>query len=460
MQAGVVSIIVTTFATDSLYTQACIESIRRWKNAHHELIVVVHDESPLLRAYLDACVSDGLIDRLIFAESGHGHIRGFNLGVRCAIGDTLFNVCNDILIGPSLIDDCAWRLRSDEQLGMIGWHWYNEGTVWQNGGIQQYALRDPKNPHLPPEHEQNIRNAPWFTGRFFEGIGGPKWLQLCNTSFFGARKEVIERIGGGFGPEYGHYWADDFLCYAVLDQGLDVRHFDRMFRCRTYFHEFQYDHTDVPDRRRHADNLRYEGAFLESIRLINGGMSEEESVYLHLLAKSIPDGATITNVGVWRGSSAIVLLDAMKTKRATFYFLDCFDLPGVSAMSAQPPATREEFVRSIQPYIGRAHTVNVVQGNTLEMNSFPRSDFIFVDGGHTDECIERDSRLARDCVTAQGVAAFHDYGFPGWPAVRPTLDRTFPKLDVFKTVAVYRRVEPLREAYRWPSSPGRLAKPN
>ncbi|MSR59286.1 MAG: hypothetical protein EXS05_16855 [Planctomycetaceae bacterium] len=295
----------------------------------------------------------------------------------------------------------------------------------------------------------NIRKAPWFTGRFFQGIGGPKWLQLCNTSFFGARKAVIEKIGGGFGPEYAHYWADDFLCYAVLDQGLDVRHFDGKFRCGPYFHEFQYDHTDVPDRRRHEDILRCDGAFLDSIRLINGGMSDEESVYLHVIAKSIPDGATITNVGVWRGSSAIVLLDALRKKRATFHFIDCFDLPGVSAMSAQPPATREDLLRSIQPYVGREHEVNVVQANTLELSSFPHSDFIFVDAGHTEECIEHDSRLARDCLTAQGIAAFHDYGFPGWPAVMPTLDRTFPKLDVYKTVAVYRRVEPEREAYVW-----------
>lgn len=450
-----ICIVVTTFGTDTFYTQACLESIRRWKNEHHKLIVVTHDESPLLRAYLDACVADGLIDRLVFAEPNHGHTRSFNLGVRYADADVIFNVCNDILVGPSLVDDCAQTLRSDPQLGIVGWHWYNEGTFWRDGKIEKYSLRDPNSPLLGPRHEKNIRKAPWFTGRYFQGIGGPKWLQLCNTSFFGIRRNVLDRIGGGFGPQYKHYWADDFLCYAVLDQGLDVRHFDRRFRHRAYFHEFQYDQTDAPDRRRHADTLQYDGAFLDSIRPIHGGMSERESTFLHLLAKAVPDGSTVTNVGVWRGSSAIVLLDALRSKRMTFHFIDCFDLPGISAMSAQPPVRCGEFTGNIEPYIGPQHAVNVVRANTLEIDRLPKSDFVFVDGGHTRECISHDARLTRKCLTSRGVAVFHDYGCRVWPDVKPVLDEAFPSLSTHKSMAVYRRQEPPREAYHWPEERSR-----
>src|SRR5438067_13713184 len=93
---SIISIVVTTYGTDTYYTQACLEAIRRWKNSHHQLIVVVHDESALLRAYLDACCEDGLIDQLILAVPGHGHTRSFNLGVEDAIGEVVFNFCNDI----------------------------------------------------------------------------------------------------------------------------------------------------------------------------------------------------------------------------------------------------------------------------------------------------------------------------------------------------------------------------
>ncbi len=444
-----ISIIITTYGTDTLYTQACLESIRRWKNAHHELIVVTHDESVLLRAYLDAGNADGLISRLIFAAPGHGHTRSFNLGVQYANADVLFNICNDILIGPSLVDDCAHKLRSDPQLGIIGWHWYNEGTFWNNGRITDYRLRDENLPDMDAEHEVNIRGAPWFTGRLFAALGGPKWLCLCNTSFFGVRRALLDGIGGGFGSQYSHYWADDFMNYAVLDQGLDVRHFEEKFRHQEFMHEHQYDHTDVPDRRRHEDAVLYEGAFLPAIRLLGGGMQEHESIFLHLLARSITDGATVTNVGVWRGSSAIVLLDALRSKRINFFFIDCFDLSGVSAMSNQPSVSLGEFLKYIEPFVAGGHTVRVIQANTLSLKRFPKSDFIFVDAGHTEECITHDARLARVCLTAQGVAAFHDYGCPDWPAIKPVLDREFPGIQSHGTVAVYRASDSPRVNFTW-----------
>lgn len=450
MRPQPISLIVTTYGTDSYYTQACLEAIRRWKSPHHELIVVSHDESPLLRAYLDSCAADGLIDRLVFAVPGHGHTRGFNLGVRHATAEVVFNICNDILIGPSLVDDCAIQLRRDPQLGLMGWHWYNEGTTWRDGRVVEYSVRDGENPELSSEKIATFESARWFTGRYFEGIGGRFWINLCNTAFFGIRREVLDRVGGGFGPEFSHYWADDFLNYAVLDQGLDIRHFDGRFRGTPYFAEFQYDNVDVEDRRRNADMVRYNGAFLDTIALYNGGMSQAESVYLHLLAKAIPENSTVLNVGVWYGASAVVLLDAMKSKRARFHFIDCFDLPGISEMSAQWPVTQEQFESVISPYVRPHHEITITRANTLTLGAFPPADFVFLDAGHTAECIAHDSRLVNQALSAKGVATFHDYGYPGWPAVKPTLDDEFKQLDAFETVAVHRRTQPMREEYHWP----------
>jgi glycosyltransferase involved in cell wall biosynthesis len=195
-----ISLVVTTYGTDTLYTQGCLESIRRWKNTHHELIVVTHDESALLGAYLAACRADRLIDKLVFAASGHGHTRSFNLGVQYANSDLIFNICNDILIGPSLVDDCAHKLRHDPQLGLIGWHWYNRGTFWKEGRIVECRLRDEDKPFIAAADEKNIRSAPWFTGRAFAALGGPKWLCLCNTGFFGIRRSLLDTIGADSDP--------------------------------------------------------------------------------------------------------------------------------------------------------------------------------------------------------------------------------------------------------------------
>ena len=452
------SIIVTTFGSDSYYTQACLESIRAWKGEHHELIVVTHDETPLLRAYLESARAEGLIDMLVFTVSGHGHTRGYNLGVQHSTGDVLFNICNDILIGPEIVDHCARQLREDPQIGIVGWHWYSEGTRWVDERIPNATIRDSENPYLSPDHVENIESAPWFTGRYFRGIGGKKWIQLCNTSFFGIRRETLDKVGGGFGWQYEHYWADDFLNYAVLDQGLDIRHFDQRFRRREHFHEFQYENMHAADRERHADRVLNNRAFLEAIRPLNGGMTEGESAFLHLLASSVPDGSTVTNLGVWLGSSAIVLLEALREKNIRFHFIDCFDLPGISAMSAQPPVTQEQFMANIGPYVRNGHEVVVNRANSLELEEIPRSDFVFVDAGHTAECVTHDAALVKACLKARGVAAFHDYGQSSWPAVKPTLDEAFGSIGAHETVGVYRDSDEDRLEYRWKDKPEPLER--
>jgi predicted O-methyltransferase YrrM len=259
-------------------------------------------------------------------------------------------------------------------------------------------------------------------------------------------------VGGGFGPEYSHYWADDLLNYAVLDQGLDILHFDPKFRRSPYFAEFHYENLDVIDRRRHEDSLRYTGMFLDVIGLMDCGMTVDESVFLHLLAKSLPDASVLTNIGVYLGSSVITLLDAMRSKRATFFFVDCFDLPG-SELPAQPPVTQDEFLRNIQPYIGKHHTVHVLKTDTLKMDSFPKSDLIFVDAAHTKKYVEHDAKLAHDCLNINGIAVFHDYHQPAWPDVTTVLDERFAEsnLEVYRTMAVYRHTRTTREAYQWPN---------
>jgi len=449
-----ISIVVTTFGTDTLYTHACLESIRRWKNAHHELIVVVHDESPLLRAYLDACCGDGLIDHMLFAADGHGHTASVNLGAQTASADVFFNICNDIQIGPSIVDDCARKLHSDRQLGMIGWLWGgNPGVFWDEGSITRYRLHRKNDGILPRRHERNIRSAPWFTGRYFEGIGGPKRIRLCNTAFFGIRRGVLDQIGGGFAPTYRHFFADDFLNYAVLDQGYDIRSFDQRFRGkREFFFETQHDHKDVQDRRRREDSLPHDIACLSTAMQLGGGMSRDDLVYLHFLARAIPDGVTVTGVGVWKGASSIILLDALKERRVRFHFIDCFDLPGISAVSAQRPVSREQFTNAIEPFIASGHEVHVTRANSLALERFPRSEFIFVDAGHTKECISHDARLARDCLTEEGVAAFHDFDQPMGPHVKPVLEAMFPKLELRETVAVYRNRQVTRERFEWPAA--------
>ncbi len=421
LAADPISIAVTTYGTQSLYTHECLSAIRGWKTDRHELLVACHDASPLLEHYLRACVKDGLIDRLIETPSGYGHTKGVNRCFADARGRWLFNIANDIAIGPAMVDECARRL-ADPQLGLIGWHWYNDGTFWDGDRITRYQVRDEARPRLDPQDEQNIRRAPWFTGRTFVGLGAPLWLCLCNTAFFGIRREVWESVGG-FSPVYEHYWADDFLNYAVLDRGLDVAAFPEVFRQDPYFREIQYAHVDVEHRRRHDDAVPLPGALEQHLSALEGGLSPSERQLLYQVARGLPDGATVLHVGLWRGAGLILFLSALA--RGTFIGIDGFDLPGVSDYSAQPPVARDEFLAHTSPFVRRGHLLDVITANTLDLASYPRADVIFIDGGHTRACIEHDIRLAVEAVAPGGLLIFHDYGQPRWPDVTHAIDAAF-----------------------------------
>lgn len=436
--SGHISLASTTYGTDSYYTHSCLESIRSWKNQQHELVVACHDPSLLLEFYLKACLQDGLIDKLIWTPSGCGHTRGVNRCFEEARGEFFFNIANDILIGPALVNDCARKL-CNPQLGLIGWHWYNEGTFWQEERIREYRVREEAAPQLSPADEANIRQASWFTGRFFEAAG-PLWLCLCNTAFFGIRRELWQKVGGFNGP-YEHYWADDFLNYAVLDQGLDISHFEAKFRCREYFHEFQYDNMGSEDRFRHDDRIPLPPALQDYIDTLEGGLSGEEPQLLYQIARSLPSQQTVLHVGLWRGAGLCVFMEAMRGKEAHFIGIDGFDEEGISQMSAQPPVSREECLRYLEPFLTEKHQLTLIKGNTLTMEAFPAADVIFVDAGHTRPCIENDLRLAHAALKPQGFLIFHDYGQPSWPDIQAVLDEHF-KPEQIRTFGTLAMVQP------------------
>ncbi len=437
LTADPISIAVTTYGMQSFYTHGCLEAIREWKTERHELIVACHDGSLLLEHYLRACAKDRLIDRLIFTPPGYGHTMGVNRCFHEAHGRWLFSVANDIALGPAIVNDCAHRLETEPQLGLIGWHWYNDGTFWQDGQIVRYQLRDDASPNMEARDEQNVRSASWFTGRTFEALGGPKWLCLCNTAFFGIRREVWDAVGG-FADVYRHYWADDFLNYAVLDQGLNVEAFAEKFRNDHYFHEIQYSHTDVEDRRRDKDAIAIPAKLEHYLSFLEGGLSCGERQLLYQIAKGLPDGSTVLHVGLWRGAGLMLFMAALADAR--FIGIDCFDLPDVSSLSDQPPVDADEVVAYVKAFMTDRHTLQLIKANTLELSELPHADVIFIDGGHTKACIEHDARMAKAAVNPGGLLIFHDYGQPKWPDVTRTLDAEFSpdQIRVHGTLCVIR----------------------
>lgn len=310
------SVVVTTYGGETAHTQGCLGWIRRWKKPSHEVVVVAHDESPTLRAFLEYCRRLRIIDRLVLAEPGHGHVRGVNLGFALSRADTVFNVCIDMRVGGAVIDDCSTLLHGEQNVGMVGWHYdWNvacEGSRWRGNRLETTIRRpDASMPggRLLAEHVHNIRAAPWFTGRVLEAVGDLRFT-CCNGSFFGIRRDLWERLGGFDERLYPVHFADDFLTYAVLDQGLDVLNLPRRYRCRGEPSEF-LALTDLawqgrPDPLKGVDRVTWQSSSGDS------PVGELESAYLGMVGRALDASAAVLVEGdpLWRPGAGVPARDA------------------------------------------------------------------------------------------------------------------------------------------------------
>lgn len=307
-----VSLVVTTYGGETAHTQACLGRIRRWKQPSHEVIVVVHDESPTLRTFLELCTRLGIVDRLVLADSGHGHVRGVNLGFSLARADIVFNVCIDMRIGGRLVGDCVEVLRTTPNAGMIGWHydWGTdcEGSRWRDGKLV-ISIRKPDatmpGGRLLEEHVRNVRGARWSTGRVLESVGDLRFT-CCNGSFFGMRRALWDRLGGFDERLYPIHFADDFLTYAVLDQGLDVLNLPRRYRCGGDPAEFTAL-TDLAWQGR-ADPMKGVDRVVWRSGKPHPRLGEVENAFLEMLERASGDGVSAIVLGdpPWRPLAARV----------------------------------------------------------------------------------------------------------------------------------------------------------
>jgi predicted glycosyltransferase involved in capsule biosynthesis len=226
------SILYTTYAGETRSSEEYLSRFKSWKDASYELIAVIHDETASHKALLEYYKSIGIIDKLIYAVSGHGHIKGLSLAVSETSSELIIVANNDIRISKYIIDYCITKLEN-KNVGIIGWH-YNDypehdGTFWDNSNLL-YSKRHNKIEELLPDEIEKIKQASWYTGKVFDTIGC-KRLLLCNGSFLATKKSLWLKIGGFDPDKFKHYFSDDYYCYGVLDQGLDILNLPKEYRC-------------------------------------------------------------------------------------------------------------------------------------------------------------------------------------------------------------------------------------
>ena len=162
--------------------------------------------------------------------------------------------------------------------------------------------------------------------------------------------------------------------------------------------------------------------------------------------------ATIMEIGTWRGRRAremIAEASRHHSPEAVSYFgFDLFETPSSETMAAEfsdhKRAPTLEVVRNDLALTGAR--ISLYKGDTREvlpnlLDSLPKMDFIFVDGGHSLETIQNDWDCVRRLMHGQTVVVFDDY----WPnrsdgGAKPIVDAIdrseyrvviLPRFDVF-----------------------------
>lgn len=136
--------------------------------------------------------------------------------------------------------------------------------------------------------------------------------------------------------------------------------------------------------------------------------------------------SSLVEIGVAEGGSAIVLREAMSAS-GTLWLIDPFHLsrvPGINAMK-----------RAAQRLVGGCRNGTVVWIEKFSFDAVSEwrhgIDFLFLDGDHSEESVQRDWDNWHPFVVSGGVVAFHDAAIfrsgwtqPDWGPVK-LVDRLF-----------------------------------
>ena len=158
---------------------------------------------------------------------------------------------------------------------------------------------------------------------------------------------------------------------------------------------------------------------------MGGGLSASERAVLWWLARKMPDPGRVCQLGVWRGASVILFLEAFANRHLSITGIDGFDLDGISVCSGQAAVAISEAEANIEHHARPWHDLSLFKSDTRGLLDLPNApfDLIFVDAGHTAECVVNDLRLAMAAVARGGLIVLHDYGEPAWPEVKTVATR-------------------------------------
>ena len=148
-------------------------------------------------------------------------------------------------------------------------------------------------------------------------------------------------------------------------------------------------------------------SFLFTSSALNFGVAVlgfDEAAYLYRLARSLPAGSTVVEIGRLRGGSTLILATATRGESDVW----SFDLHDPSYF-AHGGADHDAELRDALTRYGLGARVHIVVGDSGTAEHPPEPcDLVFVDGDHSYDGVRRDYDHWRDAVRPGGHLLFHD----------------------------------------------------
>ncbi len=209
------SIIIPVF-NGIQYTRRCVEALLRSETEERdfEIIAVDNASTDMTSSYLVEVSNRDTHVRVIRNQENMKFARACNQGAAAARGQILVFLNNDTEPLPGWLGAGVARLRSNPDIGIVGSKLLYPDRTVQHCGIE--FMKDVQPDYLIwPEHRH--RHAPEADPR----VNIPEEVQAVTGACLFITAELFRAVGG-FSDEYGMYFEDTDLCFAVRRLGKQV----------------------------------------------------------------------------------------------------------------------------------------------------------------------------------------------------------------------------------------------
>jgi predicted O-methyltransferase YrrM len=173
------------------------------------------------------------------------------------------------------------------------------------------------------------------------------------------------------------------------------------------------------------------GFYRRASRPVDGWLTRSEEAALFRMAREVPRGQCIVELGSWFGRSAILLGGgSVRGSGAPVYAVDLFTAAGFAKEVLEQRAgdAARDFMDRFQMNMGRAglqKQVTAMRSTTAALGeswSGPRIGFLFIDADHSYDGVRSDWLSWKSRLAAGARVAFHDYHNPSFEGVTRFVD--------------------------------------